>query len=148
MNRCIHDNEVSLSAVVFFARSHSAIFHFACPADAKRQLPCIKSQETWLCFIFSIKAKNVYTSLVTQLEIVDDKIIFFFPAETFVSCFFRTLLLFNAILKIILFEMQDWEYSASISLPDAYQLHRLVRLSHRKMIPLHKMYTGDICRSL
>lgn len=60
------------------------------------------------------------------------------------SCFFRMLLLFNAILKIILFEMQDWDYSASVSLPDAYQLHTPVRLSHRKIIPLHKMYTGGM----
>lgn len=40
--------------------------------------------------------------------------------------------------------MQDWDYSASISLPDAYQLHKPVRLSHRKIIPLHKMYTGGM----
>lgn len=78
MNSCIHDSEVSLSAFVFFARSHSAIFHFAYPAYAKRQLPSIKSQETCLRFIFSIKAKNVYTSLVTQLEIFDDKMYSFF----------------------------------------------------------------------
>lgn len=60
------------------------------------------------------------------------------------SSFFRMLLLFNAILKIILFEMQDWDYRASISLPDANQLHTLVSLSHRKIIPLHKMYTGGM----
>lgn len=78
MNSCIHDSEVSLSAFVFFCKVTFSHFHFACPTYAKRQLPCIKSQETCLRFIISIKAKNVYTSLVTQLEIFDDKMFSFF----------------------------------------------------------------------
>lgn len=78
MNSCIHDSEVSLSAFVFFARSHPAIFTLPVPRMQRDNYQVLKVRKRASASYSLQKAKNVYTSLVTQLEMFDDKMFSFF----------------------------------------------------------------------